>query len=108
MYTIQVALESSEMRSSGGFNQSHHQCVRDFIHSALYDEKDGYFAARSDAVGALPEPLNFSRFEGRRAYSEYLANVYKQGGSSWFTPVELFQVMRRIDANSRVHLWNQT
>ncbi|CAM6121675.1 unnamed protein product [Calypogeia fissa] len=65
--------------------------VRDFIHSALYDEKDGYFAARSDAVGALPEPLNFSRFEGRRAYSEYLANVYKQGGSSWFTPVELFQ-----------------
>ncbi|KAL3689004.1 hypothetical protein R1sor_015313 [Riccia sorocarpa] len=65
--------------------------VRDFIYSALYDEKQGYFAARAGAVGELPAPINFSLFEGQRDYTQYLDSLYKQGGSSWFTPVELFQ-----------------
>ncbi|KAL2631104.1 hypothetical protein R1flu_015790 [Riccia fluitans] len=65
--------------------------VRDFIYSALYDEKQGYFAARSGAVGELPAPINFSLLEGQRDYTQYLDNLYKRGDSSWFTPVELFQ-----------------
>ncbi|BBN09643.1 hypothetical protein MPTK1_4g21440 [Marchantia polymorpha subsp. ruderalis] len=65
--------------------------VRDFIYSALYDENQGYFSARSSAVGELPTPINFNSLEGKRAYTQYIDNLYKRGDSSWFTPVELFQ-----------------
>lgn len=65
--------------------------VRDYIHSALYEPHLGYFAAKSNAVGAITEPIWFNRMQGRAAYNEYLSNLYKQHDISWFTPVEVFQ-----------------
>lgn len=65
--------------------------VRDFIHDALYHPRHGYFSAKSEAVGMLPEPISFNRFTGRRQYMQYLDELYKQNDISWFTPAEIFK-----------------
>jgi hypothetical protein len=38
--------------------------VRDFIHSALYDPKHGYFSQRSRSVGVLERSIRFNQLEG--------------------------------------------
>lgn len=38
--------------------------VRDFIHSALYDPKHGYFSQRSKSVGVLQGAIKFNQLEG--------------------------------------------
>uniref|UniRef100_A0A0A0LZS9 Protein arginine methyltransferase NDUFAF7 n=1 Tax=Cucumis sativus TaxID=3659 RepID=A0A0A0LZS9_CUCSA len=65
--------------------------VRDFIHSALYDQNHGYFAQRSRSVGVLEHSIKFNQLEGRKAYMRYLDKIYKQSDVSWFTPVEIFK-----------------
>ncbi|EOA38858.1 hypothetical protein CARUB_v10011212mg [Capsella rubella] len=65
--------------------------VRDFIHTALYDPKHGYFSQRSKSVGVLERSIKFNQLEGRKAYMKLLEKVYKQSDISWFTPVELFK-----------------
>ncbi|XP_040373662.1 uncharacterized protein LOC112196494 isoform X2 [Rosa chinensis] len=65
--------------------------VRDFIHSALYDPRHGYFAQRSRSVGVLQKAIKFNQIEGRKAYMKYLDKIYKGSEISWFTPVELFK-----------------
>ncbi|KAK3030149.1 hypothetical protein RJ639_037670 [Escallonia herrerae] len=65
--------------------------VRDFIHSALYDPSHGYFSQRSGSVGLLERSIRFNQLAGRKAYMQYLDNIYKQNDVSWFTPVELFK-----------------
>ncbi|KAJ4968198.1 hypothetical protein NE237_014899 [Protea cynaroides] len=65
--------------------------VRDFIHSALYDPKHGYFSQRSGSVGVLGKSIKFNQLEGRKAYMRHLDNIYKQNDIAWFTPVELFK-----------------
>ncbi|PON92505.1 hypothetical protein TorRG33x02_115990 [Trema orientale] len=39
--------------------------VRDFVHSALYDPKHGYFSQRSRSVGVLERSIKFNQLEGR-------------------------------------------
>lgn len=39
--------------------------VRDFIHSALYDPKHGYFSQRAGAVGVLESSIKFNKLEGK-------------------------------------------
>ncbi|XP_062149982.1 uncharacterized protein LOC133858521 [Alnus glutinosa] len=65
--------------------------VRDFIHSALYDPKHGYFSQRSGSVGVLEKSIKFNQLEGRKVYMKYLDDIYKRSGIAWFTPVELFK-----------------
>ncbi|CAA7054080.1 unnamed protein product [Microthlaspi erraticum] len=65
--------------------------VREFIHTALYDPKHGYFSQRSRSVGVLERSIKFNQLEGRKAYMKLLEKVYKQSDISWFTPVELFK-----------------
>ncbi|KAL5542582.1 hypothetical protein UlMin_010292 [Ulmus minor] len=65
--------------------------VRDFIHSALYDPKHGYFSQRSRSVGVLERSIKFNQLEGRKAYMKHLDRIYKDSDVSWFTPVELFK-----------------
>ncbi|KAL6191223.1 hypothetical protein ACLB2K_037614 [Fragaria x ananassa] len=65
--------------------------VRDFIHSALYDPRHGYFAQRSRSVGVLQKAIKFNQIEGRKAYMKYLDKIYKGSEISWFTPVEIFK-----------------
>ncbi|KAJ4722985.1 Protein arginine methyltransferase NDUFAF7 [Melia azedarach] len=65
--------------------------VRDFIHSALYDPKHGYFSQRSRSVGVLETSIKFNQLQGRKAYMKHLDKIYKQSDISWFTPVELFK-----------------
>ncbi|XP_041024725.1 protein arginine methyltransferase NDUFAF7 homolog, mitochondrial isoform X1 [Juglans microcarpa x Juglans regia] len=65
--------------------------VRDFIHSALYDPKHGYFSQRSGSVGVLEKSIRFNQLEGRKAYMKYLDDIYKRSDIAWFTPVELFK-----------------
>ncbi|XP_010522409.1 PREDICTED: uncharacterized protein LOC104801033 [Tarenaya hassleriana] len=65
--------------------------VRDFIHTALYDPKHGYFSERSLSVGVLERSIKFNHLEGRKAYMNLLDKIYKQSDISWFTPVELFK-----------------
>ncbi|KAJ6754631.1 hypothetical protein OIU79_027275 [Salix purpurea] len=65
--------------------------VRDFIHSALYDPKHGYFSQRSRSVGVLERSIKFNQLEGRKAYMNHLDKIYKRSDISWFTPVELFK-----------------
>ncbi|XP_010475158.1 PREDICTED: uncharacterized protein LOC104754633 [Camelina sativa] len=65
--------------------------VRDFIHTALYDPKHGYFSQLSKSVGVLERSIKFNQLEGRKAYMKLLEKVYKQSDISWFTPVELFK-----------------
>ncbi|XP_059447635.1 uncharacterized protein LOC132179034 isoform X2 [Corylus avellana] len=65
--------------------------VRDFIHSALYDAKHGYFSQRSGSVGVLEKSIKFNQLEGRKAYMKYLDDIYKRSDIAWFTPVELFK-----------------
>ncbi|CAK7328460.1 unnamed protein product [Dovyalis caffra] len=65
--------------------------VRDFIHSALYDPKHGYFSQRSRSVGVLERSIKFNQLEGRKAYMKHLDEIYKRSDTSWFTPVELFK-----------------
>uniref|UniRef100_A0A2P2LFL8 Uncharacterized protein MANES_15G053200 n=1 Tax=Rhizophora mucronata TaxID=61149 RepID=A0A2P2LFL8_RHIMU len=67
--------------------------VRDFIHSALYDAKHGYFSQLSRSVGVLERSIRFNQLEGRKAYIDHLDKIYKQSDISWFTPVELFKVI---------------
>lgn len=38
--------------------------VRDFIHSALYDPKHGYFSQRSRSVGVLETSIKFNQLQG--------------------------------------------
>ncbi|KAE8708740.1 hypothetical protein F3Y22_tig00110332pilonHSYRG00085 [Hibiscus syriacus] len=54
--------------------------VRDFVHSALYDPKHGYFSQRSGAVGVLERSIKFNQLEGRKAYMKHLDKIYKQSG----------------------------
>ncbi|KAI3440815.1 Protein arginine methyltransferase NDUFAF7 [Psidium guajava] len=65
--------------------------VRDFIRSALYDPKHGYFSLRSGSVGVLERSIKFNQLEGRKDYMEHLDKIYRQSDISWFTPVELFK-----------------
>ncbi|XP_062109126.1 uncharacterized protein LOC133819799 [Humulus lupulus] len=65
--------------------------VRDFVHSALYDPKHGYFSQRSRSVGVLERSIKFNQLEGRQAYMKHLEKIYKDSDISWFTPVELFK-----------------
>ncbi|GLT73022.1 hypothetical protein SLA2020_449110 [Shorea laevis] len=65
--------------------------VRDFIHSALYDPKHGYFSQRSGPVGVLEKSIKFNQLQGRKAYMKYLDDIYKRSDIAWFTPVELFK-----------------
>ncbi|KAM7258946.1 hypothetical protein ACFE04_014687 [Oxalis oulophora] len=65
--------------------------VRDFIHKALYDPKNGYFSQRSKSVGVIDRSIKFSNFAGRKAYMNHLDKIYKQSDISWFTPVEIFK-----------------
>ncbi|GMH08026.1 hypothetical protein Nepgr_009866 [Nepenthes gracilis] len=65
--------------------------VRDFIHSALYDPTHGYFSKRSASVGVLDTSVKYNQLQGRKAYLQHLDKIYKESGTSWFTPVELFK-----------------
>lgn len=65
--------------------------VREFIHSALYDPRFGYFATRPGAVGLLEKSIQFNQLEGRNAYIQHLDFLYKHSDIAWFTPVELFK-----------------
>ncbi|PON63736.1 Alpha-ketoglutarate-dependent dioxygenase [Parasponia andersonii] len=65
--------------------------VRDFVHSALYDPKHGYFSQRSRSVGVLERSIKFNQLEGRKAYMKHLDKIYKDSDIAWFTPVELFK-----------------
>ncbi|XP_042446830.1 uncharacterized protein LOC122031766 isoform X1 [Zingiber officinale] len=65
--------------------------VRDFIRSALYDPKYGYFSKLSGSVGQLDKSIRFNQLEGRVAYLKHLSRLYKEHDISWFTPVELFR-----------------
>ncbi|KAF8037704.1 hypothetical protein BT93_B0530 [Corymbia citriodora subsp. variegata] len=65
--------------------------VRDFIRSALYDPKHGYFSQRSGSVGVLESSIKFNKLEGRKDYIKQLDKIYRQSDISWFTPVELFK-----------------
>ncbi|XP_042517935.1 uncharacterized protein LOC122091830 [Macadamia integrifolia] len=65
--------------------------VRDFVRSALYDPKHGYFSQRSGSVGVLEQSIKFNQLEGRKAYMRHLDKIYKQNDIAWFTPVELFK-----------------
>lgn len=65
--------------------------VREFIKSALYDPNHGYFAQRPGSVGLLEQSIKFNQLEGRRAYMQYLDDIYKKNDIAWFTPVELFK-----------------
>lgn len=65
--------------------------VRDFIHSALYHPKHGYFSQRSRSVGVLDAAIKFNQLQGRKAYMKHVDKIYKQSEISWFTPVELFK-----------------
>ncbi|KAG6667739.1 hypothetical protein CIPAW_01G121800 [Carya illinoinensis] len=65
--------------------------VRDFIHSALYNPKHGYFCQRSGSVGVLEKSIRFNQLEGRKAYMKYLDDLYKRSDIAWYTPVELFK-----------------
>lgn len=65
--------------------------VRDFIHSALYDPRHGYFSQRSRSVGVLQKAIKFNQIEGRKAYMKYLDKIYKGSEISWFTPAEIFK-----------------
>ncbi|KAJ4841742.1 hypothetical protein Tsubulata_003028 [Turnera subulata] len=65
--------------------------VRDFVHSALYHPKHGYFSQKSRSVGVLERSIKFNQLEGRKAYMNHLDKIYKQSDISWFTPVELFK-----------------
>ncbi|KAH9680834.1 protein arginine methyltransferase NDUFAF7 [Citrus sinensis] len=66
--------------------------VRDFIHSALYHPKHGYFSQRSRSVGVLDAAIKFNQLQGRKAYMKHVDKIYKQSEISWFTPVELFKI----------------
>ncbi|KAK4798641.1 hypothetical protein SAY86_030967 [Trapa natans] len=65
--------------------------VRDFIHSALYDPRHGYFSQRAGAVGVLDSSIKFNHLKGRKAYMKHLDDIYKKSDIAWFTPVELFK-----------------
>ncbi|KAH9311974.1 hypothetical protein KI387_027009, partial [Taxus chinensis] len=65
--------------------------VREFIHSALYDPRFGYFATRPGVVGVLEKAIQFNKLEGRNAYLKYLDSLYKKNDTAWFTPAELFK-----------------
>ncbi|CAN8295559.1 unnamed protein product [Cochlearia groenlandica] len=65
--------------------------VRDFIHRALYDPKQGYFSQRPNSVGVMERSIKFNQLQGRKSYIKLLEKVYKQNDISWFTPVELFK-----------------
>lgn len=45
--------------------------VRDFIHSALYDAKHGYFSQRSGSVGVLEKSIKFNQLEGAYSISDF-------------------------------------
>lgn len=45
--------------------------VRDFIHSALYDPKHGYFSQRSGSVGVLEKSIKFNQLEGASRISDF-------------------------------------
>lgn len=82
----------STLSESASVNADRPVLVRDFIHDALYHPHHGYFSAKSEAVGMLPEPILFNHFTGRRHYMQYLDELYKQHDISWFTPAELFKI----------------
>ena len=43
--------------------------VRDFIHQALYNPQNGYFSAKPEAVGIIPEPISFNTIKGKEDFS---------------------------------------
>ncbi|KAF2288878.1 hypothetical protein GH714_022524 [Hevea brasiliensis] len=69
--------------------------VRDFIHSALYHPKHGYFSQRSKSVGVLEKSIKFNQLEEVQDLCIYLGLIpflwSTSKVTSWFTPVELFK-----------------
>ncbi|KAH9649897.1 protein arginine methyltransferase NDUFAF7 [Citrus sinensis] len=81
--------------------------VRDFIHSALYHPKHGYFSQRSRSVGVLDAAIKFNQLQGRKAYMKHVDKIYKQSEISWFTPVELFKIALELSSWSPYHMFYQ-
>jgi SAM-dependent MidA family methyltransferase len=52
---------------------------------------EGYFSARSHVVGSLHQPLDFKTMLGKSGYEFKIRELYRSTGSSWLTPVEIFQ-----------------
>lgn len=65
--------------------------LRDHVGRILGDPEAGYFSARPEVVGKVDEPLSFKTMVGRSGYEYKVRELYESKGSSWLTPVELFQ-----------------
>jgi len=65
--------------------------LRDFLRSALYDKKDGYFSQTSVPVGTIAEPIAFTSLLGRDEYALTLNFRYEKLAKQWLTPVEIFK-----------------
>ena len=66
--------------------------LRDFLHQALYNRDDGYFANDSSPpVGAMSRPIPFQALLGQEDYARTLAHRYDALASQWLTPVEIFK-----------------
>jgi hypothetical protein len=65
--------------------------VRNFILDSLYNPNHGYFASQAAVVGKIPKAIEFGQLWGKAGYTKLLNKLYKEIGSSWLTPVELFQ-----------------
>lgn len=65
--------------------------VRNFILDSLYNPNHGYFASQAAVVGKIPKAIEFGQLWGKAGYTKLLDKLYKEIGSSWLTPVELFQ-----------------
>ena len=66
--------------------------LRDFLHQALYNRDDGYFANDSSPpVGAMSRPIPFQALLGQEDYARTLARRYDALASQWLTPVEIFK-----------------
>ena len=66
--------------------------LRDHLQRMLCDPGFGYFSKQ--VVRSLPRPLNFAQFRGEDDYKRALADLYAEGGRSWLTPVEIFNLAR--------------
>merc|ERR1711904_245928 len=66
--------------------------LRDHISRILADPNEGYFPKRgAEVVGKLHEPLNFKTMVGKPGYDFKIRELYQREGTSWLTPVEIFQ-----------------
>jgi hypothetical protein len=73
--------------------------TRDFIHNALYEPTNGYFARGGGeaAVGlgggviaSLAKPINFGDLFGEMEWRHTVKNLYDASPRGWLTPVEVF------------------